>query len=73
MVHDRLDFGTDPNDWWTGSDGLDLWIVEIRELTGVRTKCHAHVDTAEGGQFSVSVRPGVTAQSPQPTFADVKD
>src|SRR5205823_8666146 len=31
-----LVIGTDPNEWWTGSDGLDVWIVQIREAGGFR-------------------------------------
>ena len=31
-----LVIGTDPNEWWTGSDGLDLWIIQTRELGGFR-------------------------------------
>jgi hypothetical protein len=31
-----LAIGTDPNEWWTGSDGLGVWIVQIREASGFR-------------------------------------
>ena len=29
-----LAIGTDPNEWWTGRDVLDVWIVQTRELGG---------------------------------------
>ena len=29
-----LAIGTDPNEWWTGSDGLEVWILQIQESGG---------------------------------------
>ncbi len=29
-----LTIGTDPNEWWTGSDGLEVWILQIQESGG---------------------------------------
>jgi len=31
-----LAIGTDPNEWWTGGDALEVWIVQIREAGGFR-------------------------------------
>ena len=28
--------GTDPHEWWRGRDGLEILIVQTRELGGVR-------------------------------------
>jgi class 3 adenylate cyclase len=30
-----LTIGTDPNEWWIGSEGLDIWIVQTREIGGL--------------------------------------
>ena len=32
-----LVIGTDPKEWWTGSDVLDVWIVQTREVGGLLT------------------------------------
>src|SRR6266704_2677343 len=31
-----LAIGTDPSEWWTGSDALEVWSVQIREAGGFR-------------------------------------
>ena len=28
--------GTDPNEWWKGSDAVDIWCVQFREMPGLR-------------------------------------
>ena len=30
-----LVIGTDPHEWWTGPDALDVWIVQTREVGGL--------------------------------------
>ena len=32
-----LIIGTDPKEWWTGSDVPDVWIVQTREVGGLLT------------------------------------
>ena len=31
-----LVIGTDPNEWWTGSEALEVWILQTREAGGFR-------------------------------------
>jgi len=33
-----LVIGTDPNEWWIGSDAAEVWTVQVREMKGVRFK-----------------------------------
>jgi len=55
-----LAIGTDPNEWWTGSDGLEVWIVQIREAGGFRFKARKPTAYCVGNVGWVADEPLVT-------------
>src|SRR5437763_6785220 len=55
-----LAIGTDPNEWWTGSDGLEVWIVQIREAGGFRFKARKPTAYCVGNVGWVADEPLIT-------------
>src|SRR5206468_5683562 len=55
-----LAIGTDPNEWWTGSEALEVWIVQIREAGGFRFQARKPVAYCVGPVGWVADEPLVT-------------
>lgn len=55
-----LVIGTDPNEWWTGSDGVEVWILQTHELGGLRLEPGRPVAYCIGNVGWVADQPLVT-------------
>src|SRR5215210_3960798 len=55
--------GTDSREWWSGSDGIEIWLLQARELGRVKIKSPGPVAYCCGNVGWLADRPVVTLEN----------
>lgn len=55
--------GTDPTEWWTGSEGLEVWLIQAQELGRVTIRSSGPVAYSCGNVGWLADRPVITLEN----------